>query len=220
VWQHLSAGGGTKATRLHDWACRDRADRDAAEYGDKCTGLWTRGPLIRRNIGDGVLAFFSTGCPAGTGMAALVTVEGHRQAIEDSFETAKNELGLDHNETRSWHGWHRHVSLAMLAFATMAAPKCGTMRARISMDGRGRWMDNVSIERPWRSLKYGCVCVRAFETSSELRVGLAGWIGYYNVRRPHSTLAGRSRTSHAGREFRAARPLGGVEYFSFPWLYA
>ena len=41
-------------------------------------------------------------------------------AIEDSFETTKNELGLDHNETRSWHGWRRHVSLVMLAFAMMA----------------------------------------------------------------------------------------------------
>ena len=50
----------------------------------------------------------------------LVAVEGHRWAIEDSFETAKNEFGLDHNETRSWHGWHRHVSLVMLAFAMMA----------------------------------------------------------------------------------------------------
>src|SRR6266496_920847 len=48
-------------------------------------------------------------------------VEGHRWAIEDSFETAKNEFGLDHNESRSWHGWHRHVSLVMLAFAMMAA---------------------------------------------------------------------------------------------------
>jgi len=53
-------------------------------------------------------------------MQKLVSVEGHRWAIEDSFETAKNELGLDHNETRSWHGWHRHVSLVMLAFAMMA----------------------------------------------------------------------------------------------------
>ena len=51
----------------------------------------------------------------------LVSVEGHRWAIEDSFETAKNEFGLDHNESRSWHGWHRHVSLVMLAFAMMAA---------------------------------------------------------------------------------------------------
>ena len=40
--------------------------------------------------------------------------------MEDGFETANTELGLDHNETRSWHGWHRHVSLVMLAFAMMA----------------------------------------------------------------------------------------------------
>jgi len=45
---------------------------------------------------------------------------GSRWRIEECFETAKNEFGLDHNESRSWHGWHRHVSLAMLAFALMA----------------------------------------------------------------------------------------------------
>jgi SRSO17 transposase len=66
------------------------------------------------------LAFFSTWCPVRTGNATLLTIEEHRWAIEDSFETAKNELGLDHNETRSWHGWHRHISLVMLAFAMMA----------------------------------------------------------------------------------------------------
>ena len=120
-WQILSAGDGTKGARLHDWAYCELADLDAAEYNKERRGLWTRGLLIRRNIGDGDMAFFSTWCPAGTGIAMLVTVEGHRWAIEDSFETAKNELGLDHNETRSWHGWHRHVSLVMLAFAMMAA---------------------------------------------------------------------------------------------------
>ena len=86
-----------------------------------CTGLWTRGLLIRRSLTDGELAFFSTWCPAGTAIATLVSVEGRRWAIEDAFETAKTELGLAHNETRSWHGWHRHVSLVMLAFAMMAA---------------------------------------------------------------------------------------------------
>jgi SRSO17 transposase len=121
AWQRRSAGAGTKGARLHDWAYCELADLDAAEYDDQRTGLWTRGLLIRRNIADGDLAFFSTWCPAGTGMATLVTVEGYRWAIEDSFETAKNELGLDHNETRSWHGWHRHVSLVMLAFAMMAS---------------------------------------------------------------------------------------------------
>ena len=63
---------------------------------------------------------------------------------------------------------------------------------RVSMDGRGRWMDNVFIERLWRSLKYECVFLHAFETGSELRAGLSRWINYYNTRRPHSTLAGRT----------------------------
>ncbi len=121
AWKRLSAGDGTKGARLHDWAYCELADLDAAEYDDVRTGLWTRGLLIRRNIADGDLAFFSTWCQAGSTAEVLVKVEGHRWAIEDSFETAKNELGLDHNETRSWHGWHRHVSLVMRAFAMMAA---------------------------------------------------------------------------------------------------
>lgn len=61
---------------------------------------------------------------------------------------------------------------------------------RVSMDGRGRWMDNVFIERLSRSLKYECVYIRAFETGSDLRAGLTCWIGYYNTTRPHSAFAG------------------------------
>jgi SRSO17 transposase len=120
TWHRLSAGDGTKGARLHDWAYCELADLDAEDYDETKSGQWTRGLLIRRNISDGDLAFFTTWCPAGTDIQTLVSVEGHRWAIEDSFETAKNELGLDHNETRSWHGWHRHVSLVMLAFAMMA----------------------------------------------------------------------------------------------------
>jgi SRSO17 transposase len=120
-WVRLSAGDGTKGPRLHDWAYLELADLEAAEYDDSRSGLWTRGLLIRRSIADGELAYFTTWCPAGTGIAVLVKVEGHRWAIEDGFETAKTELGLDHNETRSWHGWHRHVSLVMLAFVMLAA---------------------------------------------------------------------------------------------------
>ena len=120
AWRRLSAGEGTKGPRLHDWAYLELADLDAGEYDSTLAGEWTRGLLIRRNIADGDLAFFSTWCPKRTPMQKLVLVEGHRWAIEDSFETAKNELGLDHNESRSWHGWHRHVSLVMLAFAMTA----------------------------------------------------------------------------------------------------
>ena len=71
----------------------------------------------------------------------------------------------------------------------------GVLRAagvRISMDGRGRWMDNVFIERLWRSLKYECIYINVFETGSALRAGLREWIGYYNTGRPHSALAGRT----------------------------
>ena len=120
AWRRLSAGEGTKGPRLHDWAYLELADLDAVQYNSALTGTWTRGLLIRRNIADSDLAFFSTWCPKGAPMEKLVSVEGCRWAIEDSFEAAKNELGLDHNETRSWHGWHRHVSLVMLAFAMMA----------------------------------------------------------------------------------------------------
>jgi len=107
--------------RLYDWAYCPLADLDAAEFDAPTPGLWTRGLLIRRSVSGGECAYFTTWCPHGTSIDTLVRVEGTRWRIEEGFETAKNELGLDHNETRSWHGWHRHVSLAMLAYAIMAA---------------------------------------------------------------------------------------------------
>jgi putative transposase len=63
---------------------------------------------------------------------------------------------------------------------------------RISMDGRGRWMDNVFIERLWRSMKYECIYLHAYETGSEARAGIGRWIDYYNFDRPHSTHGGRT----------------------------
>lgn len=59
---------------------------------------------------------------------------------------------------------------------------------KISMDGRGRWVDNVMIERLWRTLKYDCVYRYAFETGSEARKGIGKWIRRYNEKRPHSSL--------------------------------
>ena len=58
---------------------------------------------------------------------------------------------------------------------------------QISMDGKGRWIDNRMIERLWRSLKYECVYLRAFETGSQARDGIGQWLAYYNAERPHST---------------------------------
>ena len=61
----------------------------------------------------------------------------------------------------------------------------------ISMDGRGRWLDNVFIERLWRSVKYECVYLQDIETGSALRRALATWLEFYNTRRPHVALEGR-----------------------------
>jgi SRSO17 transposase len=137
--------------RWYEWAYLELADLDAGEYSNTLTGEWTRGLLIRRNIADGDLAFFSTWFPKDTPMKKLVAVEGRRWAVEDSFETAKSEFGLDHNETRSWHGWHRHVSLvfAMMAVirhqANKPAPQktiCSPARTRlISSAGRSKKSD-------------------------------------------------------------------------------
>ena len=58
---------------------------------------------------------------------------------------------------------------------------------KISMDGKGRWVDNRMIERLWRSLKYECIYLNAFETGSQTRAGIGKWVAYYNADRPHST---------------------------------
>lgn len=142
AWKGMSAGEGTKGPRLHDWAYLPLAHLGADEYVDGAEGLWTRGLLIRRHRADGELAYFSTWCPADTPIKALVAVEGHRWSIEDAFETAKNELGLDHNETRSMarlasprlagdagiRGSRRHANAA----AEQTPPRVRRTRARSS----------------------------------------------------------------------------------------
>jgi putative transposase len=62
---------------------------------------------------------------------------------------------------------------------------------RISMDGKGRYLDNIFIERLWRTLKYECVYLHAWETGSEARAGLRNWIDFYNRKRPHSAHGGQ-----------------------------
>jgi putative transposase len=71
----------------------------------------------------------------------------------------------------------------------------GTLAAagvRISMDGRGRWMDNVFIERLWRSLKHEDIYLKGYADGREAKTGIAAWIAFYNLRRPHQALANRT----------------------------
>ena len=84
--------------RLYDWAYLELADLHTDEFNPTPPGIWTRGLLVRRSLADGACAFLNIWCPAGTGIETLVRVEGQRWVIENSFETAKTELGLDHNE--------------------------------------------------------------------------------------------------------------------------
>jgi len=77
---------------------------------------------------------------------------------------------------------------------------------RISMDGKGRWVDNVFIERLWRSLKYECVYLNAFESGGQAAAGIGSWIGYYNRSRPHSALAGRTPSEAYAMHIAPPRP--------------
>ncbi len=112
-WHRLSAGDGAKGPRLYDWAY--------AAYASDATPGWEKGVLIRRSLAEpDRLTFYLTLARDGTALAELVRVAGTRWTIEACFEAAKGEVGLDQYEVRSWTGWHRHVTLAMLAHAYLA----------------------------------------------------------------------------------------------------
>jgi SRSO17 transposase len=125
-WRRLSAGDGAKGPRLYDWAY--------LPFRGAAPG-WRMGLLIRRNPAKpDDLAYDLTHAPEGTALARLVRVAGTRWTIESCFEAAKGEVGLDDYEVRSWVGWHRHVTLAMLAHAYLAVPR----RAALGGSGRAR----------------------------------------------------------------------------------
>lgn len=107
-WRRLSAGEGAKGPRFYDWAW--------LPYRSDTAPGWQKGLLIRRSLAEpDKLTFYLTLSPTTTSLAELVRVAGTRWAVEACFEAAKGEVGLDQYEVRSWTGWHRHVTLAMLA---------------------------------------------------------------------------------------------------------
>jgi SRSO17 transposase len=106
-WQRISAGTGSKGPRWYDWAW-------------VCAHQPGHSLLIRRGS-DGTLAFYRCWSPAPVPLAALVRVAGMRWSVEEQFQAAKGQAGLDHYQVRTWTGWHRHVTLAMLALAFLMA---------------------------------------------------------------------------------------------------
>jgi SRSO17 transposase len=116
AWQRLSAGEGAKGPRLYDWVLIELAESTPEE--------WPRQFLFRRSLEDETdNAAYRTFAPAGTPLSEFVRVAGFRWAIEDSFESAKGEVGLDQYEVRRWISWYRHITLAFLAHAYLTVTR-------------------------------------------------------------------------------------------------
>jgi SRSO17 transposase len=114
-WVGASAGHGAKGRRLYDWTRIQLA-------GPAAPGM-ARWLLARRSRRDGELAFYACYGPVDTSLLGLVRVAGTRWAIEDGFQQAKGEVGLDHYEVRKWPGWYRHTTLALLAHAFLVVTR-------------------------------------------------------------------------------------------------
>lgn len=109
-WARIDVGAGSKGPRLYDWAC-GRLPYLAQDGGAQ----WL---LIRRSVAKPEeVAYYRAFAPEETPIADLARVAGTRWVIEEGFATAKGEVGLDQYEVRRWDGWHRHVTLCLLAHA-------------------------------------------------------------------------------------------------------
>ena len=118
-WERLSAGMGSKGPRWYDWLRVDAS----APYQEG----WQRWVLIRRSIAEPTeMTAYLAYAPAQTDLAEMVHVAGMRWTVEESIQTAKGEVGLDHYEVRSWTGWYRHITLAMWAQAFLAVVRVAT----------------------------------------------------------------------------------------------
>ena len=121
-WRRLSCGAGAQGPRIYDWAytpVRPALREDAA---------WVHAVLLRRHPErPDEVAFDLVHCPVETPLQEVVRAAGARWTIDDAFKLAKGQVGLDQYEVRSWRGWHRHVTLALLALAvlTVGARRAG-----------------------------------------------------------------------------------------------
>jgi len=116
AWTRLSCGDGAKGPRLYDWAWAKLPYRTAEG--------WAKWLLVRRSVSDpSDLASYLVFAPAGTTLEQGVAVAGRRWTIEVGLEQAKGEVGLDQYEVRRWEGWYRHITLALLAHAFLAATR-------------------------------------------------------------------------------------------------
>jgi len=121
-WEQRSIGAGAHGERIYDWIA---VTLDTTGLPER----WGHWLLVRRQTdpspGKTVreLAFYRCAAPAATPLPELIRVAGARWAIEECFQTAKNEAGLDHYQVRSFRAWYAHITLAMLAAAYLATTR-------------------------------------------------------------------------------------------------
>src|SRR5229473_2801181 len=124
AWVALSAGEGSKGPRLYEWAWLQLPGETEA------TNERARWVLIRRSLSDrSERAYYRVYGPATTPLAEVVQVTGSRWKIEEGYEQAKGEVGLDQYEVRTWRAWYRYVTLALLAYAALVVMQ-GRARAQ------------------------------------------------------------------------------------------
>jgi SRSO17 transposase len=115
AWARRSCGEGVQGPRVYDWAYFPVRPAVRDEEG------WVHAVLVRRHPRrPDEVAFYLVYAPTGTALEEVVRAAGARWTIEDTFKQAKGLVGLDHYEVRSWRGWYRHVTLALLALAALA----------------------------------------------------------------------------------------------------
>ena len=138
AWKRRNCGDGAKGPRIFDWAVASLpGDEDGAPPG------WSRHLLVRRAVmrngkGEHELAYYLCCAPAGATDDELIRVAGSRWAIEECFQTAKTETGLDHYQVRRYHAWYRHITLAMLAHAYLCVTAATAPKALAAASSRSR----------------------------------------------------------------------------------
>lgn len=140
AWERMSCGKGAKGPRVYDWAA---AKLPTIEGSDPTHYRWV---LARRSLArPEEIAYYLAFAPADVTVSELVRVAGARWAIEECFQAAKNECGLDQYEVRRYVGWYRHITLAMLAHTFLAA-----MAAHALERGAEETLRAASFPSPWQ----------------------------------------------------------------------
>ncbi len=124
AWERVEVGEGSKGPRVYDWA------RARLPASPECADGWVQWLLARRSVGDAEeIAYYRAYSPEDAPLSELAKVAGTRWSIEECFERAKGEVGLDHYEVRRWEGWHRHITLCLLAHAFLEVTRAAANAA-------------------------------------------------------------------------------------------